>query len=171
MPSPKADPQAVETAVNLGTVLGAKPFFVDAAEYDSLVQGVEAAPGLLAAALFRAVTEATGWRDILRFANLRFAQATLPLRDGETVAMLALQDRQAMLRWLDAVLAQLQEMRQWVAEGDEVRMVALLQQLDENREKWLRDRAENKWEEGSNLDFEPPSMLQQLLGRRGGSDA
>jgi prephenate dehydrogenase len=73
MPSPRTDPQAVETAVNLGTVLGAKPFFLDADEYDNLVLGVETIPGLLAAALFAAITEANGWRDMLRFANLPFA--------------------------------------------------------------------------------------------------
>lgn len=118
MPSPSADPQAVETAVNLGAVLGAKPFFIDADEYDSLVLGVETIPGLLAAALFGAVTSAGGWRDMLRFANLPFAQATLPLRDDEALALRALNDPGATLHWLDEVLSGLLDLRERIAEGD-----------------------------------------------------
>jgi prephenate dehydrogenase len=68
MPSVKADPKAVETAVNLGRILGATPFFLDAFEYDSLMQGLEAVPGLVSAAMLRAVTKSSGWRDMLRFA-------------------------------------------------------------------------------------------------------
>ncbi|MBK7180086.1 MAG: prephenate dehydrogenase/arogenate dehydrogenase family protein [Chloroflexi bacterium] len=76
MPSPKADPQAVETAVNFGSLIGAVPYFVDPMEYDSLLQGLEVVPGLLGAAMFRAITQSTGWRDMLRFAGLPFAQTT-----------------------------------------------------------------------------------------------
>lgn len=171
MPSPKADPQAVETAVNLGTVLGAKPFFLDAGEYDSLVLGVETVPGLLAAALFQAVTEAAGWRDILRFANLPFAQTTMPLRDGPGIAQRALNDREATLRWLDSVLDALKHVREWVREGDEQRLSAFLEQLDGKREKWLFERSENQWREEPKADVEPLGLMEHFIGRRGSPDA
>jgi prephenate dehydrogenase len=167
MPAPQADPQAVETAVNVGAILGAQPFFLDPAEYDSLMQGVQTVPGLLAAALFRAVTQAQGWRDMLRFAGAPFAQATAALDDGEEVAHLALHDQPATLRWLDALLAQLQEMREWVAEGDTERLSALLQKLAQEREKWMYERAENDWQEITTPDVAPFSIREQMLGRWG----
>lgn len=170
MPSPKADPQAVETAVNVGTILGAQPFFLDPAEYDSLVQGVQTVPGLLAAAIFRAVTQANGWRDMLRFAGAAFTQATAALAGGEEVAHLALHDQAATLRWLDALLAQVQEIRERVAEGDEERLSALLQQLELEREKWLHERAENDWEEIPAPQVAPFSIREQMLGRWGGQE-
>ncbi|HSM55668.1 MAG TPA: prephenate dehydrogenase/arogenate dehydrogenase family protein [Candidatus Sulfomarinibacteraceae bacterium] len=166
-PAPDADPKAVETAVNLGTLLGAKPFFLDPSEYDNLMLAVETLPGLMAAALFQAVTGAAGWRDMLRFANLPFAQATMPLRDDADLALLALQDQPAMLRWLDAVLEELQEVRRWVAEGDKERLAAFIEQLNLEREKWLDERTQNEWEEVSKSDFKPLSLTEHFLGRRG----
>ena len=168
MPSPAAEPAAVETAVNLGRILGAKPFFLDAAEFDSLVQGVETAPGLVAAALFRAVTNATGWRDMLRFAGASFARATERLSDGEEIAHLALHDQGATLRWLDALLLELQTVRDWVADGDGDRLEALLEDLNKQRERWLHERAENDWEEAPQQGAGSSSFVQRFLGGRGG---
>lgn len=170
MPAPSADPQAVETAVNLGTVLGAKPFFVDADEYDNLVLGVETIPGLLAAALFGAVTAASGWRDMLRFANLPFAQATLPLRDDESLALRALNDQTATLHWLDQVLETLSALRGRIAEGDGDQVAAYLQQLSIERDKWLHERKKNQWEEVVQQDHKPRSIMEHFLGRRGETD-
>lgn len=167
MPSPQADPQAVETAVNVGSILGAKPFFLDPAEYDSLVQGVQTVPGLLAAAMFRSVTQAKGWRDMLRFAGSPFALTTAALQRGEEVAHLALHDRAVTLRWLDALLDQLQVIRDRVAEEDGERLIALLQQLNEEREKWLYERLENDWEEVTAPEIAPFSIREQMFGRRG----
>ena len=170
MPSPKTDPQAVETAVNLGTVLGAKPFFLDADEYDNLVLGVETVPGLLAAALFEAVTAANGWRDMLRFANLSFAQATLPLQEDESLALRALNDQAATLRWLDTVLATLQDVRKRVAEGDSEQLAAFLQKLSMDRDRWLHDRERNEWSESTRQEIKPRGLMEQFIGRRGGTD-
>lgn len=170
MPSPKTDPQAVETAVNLGTVLGAKPFFLDADEYDNLVLGVETVPGLLAAALFEAVTGSNGWRDMLRFANLPFAQATLPLQEDESLALRALNDQAATLRWLDTMLATLQGVRRRVAEGDSEQLAAFLQKLSMDRDRWLHERKRNEWSENTRQEIKPRSMMEQFIGRRGGTD-
>ena len=164
MPSPKADPQAVDTAVNLGVVLGATPYFLDAAEYDSLVTGVETVPALMSAALFNAVHKANGWRDILRFAGANFALTTQPLQQGEEAAHLAFADKAATLRWLDALIAELREVRRWVYEGEPETLMALLQNLYVEREKWLQERAENNWVEVQTPNVEMPNLSQQLFG-------
>lgn len=171
MPSPSADPQAVETAVNLGTVLGAKPFFLDPDEYDNLVLGVETIPGLLAAALFASITQAGAWRDMLRFANLPFAQTTLPLRDDEALAMRALNDQVATLRWLDSVLDALKDLRKRIADGDQEHFAAYLQQLSLERDRWLHERKKNEWEESISTDYKPRGLMEHFLGRRGDADA
>jgi prephenate dehydrogenase len=172
MPSPSADPKAVETAVNFGRLLGATPFFLDPHEYDSLMHGVETGPGLLSAAMFLAVQQSTGWRDILRFAGLPFALATTGL-DSQDLAHLALQDKDASLRWLDGVIKELGEVRRWVAEGDLERLELILDELAIERAKWLHSRAKNDWSE----DIDRPDLTQMggiggqlfgMFGRRGG---
>ncbi len=169
-PSPKADPRAVGTAVNLGALLGAKPFFVDVEEYDSLVLAVETVPGLLAAALFSAVTTSSGWRDMLRFANLPFAQATLPLRDDASLALRALDSRQATLHWLDAALAALHDLRERIAEDEAEQVAAYLHSLNGERERWLEQRKRNEWHEPGRVEIKPRGFMDQFLGRRSGAD-
>ncbi|HUS94489.1 MAG TPA: prephenate dehydrogenase/arogenate dehydrogenase family protein [Patescibacteria group bacterium] len=163
MPSVKADPKAVETAVNLGRILGATPFFLDAYEYDSLTQGIEVVPGLVAAAMLRAMTKSTGWRDMLRFAGLGFAQSTASL-DNPDLARLALNDKKASLRWLDAVLGELQEVRRWINESDEERFTFIVEELTIEREQWLHERRENNWIEDDSSNVSTAGIARQLMG-------
>ncbi len=165
MPDAKVDPQAVQTAVNFGKLLGASPYFVDPMEYDSLVQGVETLPGLMAASLFRAVNKATGWRDILRFADLPFAIATMPLdKDAEELASLALNDRLATLHWLDALTEELQQLRRWIQDGDEELLAAFLSELNLARDKWLDERTKNDWVDSGDQPVDVPGMGERFFG-------
>lgn len=167
MPSPKVDPEAVETAINLGAILGATPYFLDAAEYDNLIQGIETVPGLMAVALFSAIHKAKGWRDMLRFADSTFAQTTLPLRRAADITQLALNDKEATLRWLEALLEELKEVRRWIYEGDAETLGAILERLSIEREKWLREREENEWIEVKSPNVEIGGFAQQVLGGLG----
>jgi len=164
MPAPQADPQAVETAVNFGRLLGAIPYFLDPVEYDSLVQGVETVPGLIAAAIFNAIYNSSGWRDMLRFAGLPFALATLPLESSDDIVFQALNNKTATLRWLDALLNELSEVRRWLYEGESELLAAMLSELNTQRQRWLRDRAENDWAEVKTPDIERPTFSEQMLG-------
>lgn len=164
MPAPMAEPRAIETAVNLGLVLGATPFYMDGAEYDTLVQGVETIPTLLAAAMFGAVQKTAGWRDILRFAGLPFAQSTQPLLLGQEAAHLAMENKEATLRWFDALLEQMSQVRRWISEGEAELLAALLEELDIERQRWLDRRAENSWIEITTPNVRQPSFSQQMLG-------
>ncbi len=164
LPSAKADPQAVDTAVTFGRLLGASPYFIDPIEYDSLAQGIETLPGLAGAALFSAVQKSTGWRDMLRFANSSFALATQPLVQGTDLASLALNDKAATLRWLDALLNELVALRQLILEGDREVIDLTLGNILIQRERWLKERTVNEWVEGVETPVDHPSMGEQLLG-------
>lgn len=163
-PSPAADPQAVETAVQFGALLGATPYFVDSLEFDSLVQGLETVPGLLAAALFRALTQTAGWRDMLRFAGQPFAQTTQPLSAGSEIAFQAQQNKTATLRWLDALIAEMSTMRDWVTEAEADLLPAILTGLQEERQRWLATRAQNDWNEARIPEIEKQTMSSYFLG-------
>jgi prephenate dehydrogenase len=51
MPSPATDDAAIRAMTYLVTAMGAVPFFIDAAEHDALVAGVDQLPALLATLL------------------------------------------------------------------------------------------------------------------------
>lgn len=165
MPSADTDPKAVETAVKFGQLLGAQPYFVDPLEYDQLSLGSETMPGIAAAALFRSITSSTGWRDILRFADIPFAVGTQPLNiDTEDLVYLLLNDREATGRWLDGLVAQLSGIRRYLREGDPDLLNAYLAELNLAREKWLEERSVNDWDEARTEDFKLPSLGEHFLG-------
>jgi prephenate dehydrogenase len=164
MPSAKTDKLAVETAVNFGILLGATPYFLNPTEYDNLSQGVDLIPGLLAGAMFGAIYESTGWRDMLRFAGLNFSLATAPLPTVVDNIVMALEDKTATLRWLDAVLGELTQIRRLVHEGDRELLAAHLQKLNDEREKWVRQRVKNDWTELNTPHIPSPSLAEQMLG-------
>lgn len=164
MPSVNAAPQAVDTAVNFGRLLGATPYFVDPMEYDSLVQGLETLPGLAAAALFGVLQKSTGWRDMLRFANSSFALATQPLQNGTDITSMALNDKAATLRWLDAYLQELTDLRRLIMSSDREMIDLTMGNLLIQREKWLQERIRNDWVEGVDSKVEPPSISDQFVG-------
>lgn len=164
MPSPEADPQAVETAVNFGLVLGARPYFIDPMEYDALVQGTEALPGFVAAAMFKSLKQSTSWQDMLRFAGSSFSLATLPLAQPKDIAFMALHQKEASLRWLEALISELTTLRRLVYEGEPQLLTAVLEELANERDKWLLKRQDNEWDERTMPDIERPSMMGHMLG-------
>ncbi len=164
MPSVDVEEGAVATAVNFGRLLGASPYFVDVTEFDNLVQGTETLPGLVAAATFGAVHKAGGWRDMLRFAGLPFALTTLPLEEGANTAKLALNNKEATLRWLNALIEEMQQVRQWVFEGEEELLAARLESLLTERDRWLLERTDNDWLEIKEPDLGPASFTGHLFG-------
>jgi prephenate dehydrogenase len=160
----------VETAVNFGLLLGALPYFIDPAEYDSLIQGSDTLPGLVSLAMFNTLQKATGWRDMLRFAGLPFTLMTLPLANERDIPLHALNNPQATLRWLDALLDELKTVRRLVAEENEELLSAYAEQLATEREKWLQARQKNDWDERRSPPIRPRTMSEHLFGglaRRG----
>ncbi|WP_420627239.1 prephenate dehydrogenase [Candidatus Leptofilum sp.] len=170
MPSPHADPQAVETAVKFGILLGTLPYFLDPDEYDSLVQGTETLPALVSLAMLNTVQQAAGWRDMLRFAGQPFALSTLSLENSRNIPLHALQNKQATLRWLDALMEELMAVRRLVDEEEEEILTALTEQMASERSKWLNAREENSWDERQSPPVERRSIAEHLFGglvRRG----
>ena len=163
-PAAGVEPAAVETAVNFGLLLGAKPFFLDPDEYDSLAQGTETLPNLAAAAMFSAIHKAAGWRDILRLAGQSFALSTRPLANDADIALMALHNREAALRWLDAMMGELKLMRQWVREGDLEMFALYLKELGDERFGWLALRERNDWDERETTDVQHRSFSERMLG-------
>lgn len=164
MPSPDASPQAVDTAVAFGQLLGATPYFIDPMEYDSLAQGIETLPGLTAAAIFSVLKKSTGWRDMLRFANSSFALSTQPLNHGTDITSLALHDEPATLRWLDALIEELGDLRRLILEGDRELIDLTFGQLLIQREQWLKERTRNEWTDEVERVGSHPSLSDQFLG-------
>jgi len=147
-PSVKAHPDAVELASDFSAVLGATPRFVDPYEHDGWMASVELLPALLGVAAFRAVRSLEGWDEAQRAANSNFGRLTHGLADGypEDLQALLMQDRDAVLRALDAQIAVLRELRQVVAAGDQHALAEALDAEFDAYNTWLGRRISGQWE-------------------------
>jgi len=76
VPSMGAGAAAIDTLSSFATMLGAKPYFIDAAEHDGLMTGVEHLPAALGLALLAATVRSRGWREMSKLAGESFRATT-----------------------------------------------------------------------------------------------
>lgn len=63
-PSPTARPAAIDTLAALVEAIGAKPYYIDAAEHDAYIANTQHLPLILSYALMESVTRSGGWREM-----------------------------------------------------------------------------------------------------------
>jgi len=158
-----ADSGAVKTAETMSHVIGATPFFMDAAEYDSLVQAVVTLPSLIAVALLKCSTEALAWRDLRRIAGPEFARSTEAV-ESDAFSVMTRLDKVGALLWLDRFQGELAGLREVIDEGDPDAVRYLLESLRETRRKWMSEREQNDWTEVSDMPTQSRGLIGGMLG-------
>jgi prephenate dehydrogenase len=163
---PECAPEALKLIGDLAALLGAAPYFVDAAEHDGLMGAVEALPALTALALLRAANASPGWHEMRKVADRDFATATFALAHAETDALLL--NRENVLRYLEAAIGELQSAREAVAADNRAVLEQLLAEAATRRAQWQADRARGEWDAEAQPHVEVPtfgeSMSRMLTG-------
>jgi prephenate dehydrogenase len=160
-------------ALSLAALLGARPFFIDPAEFDAATAAVATLPALLAPALMSLSTRQPGWRDARRLTGTTFARATALIDDAAPLlspASLILQ-RDHLLPRLEAMQAELAEWRALIEAGTGEALEQRLHAANRSHDDWLSARRKGDWgaEEMSPAPpVEGPGMLERMfgLGRR-----
>ena len=168
---PNATESAMAVGINLASILKAAPFFIDLHEHDAALTSTEELPVLLSAALLQTAAHSTSWKELQRVAGRNFAQATslcstLPPNVFEKRLNL---NRQKTLDKLDQFIAELQDLRQVLAEEDGQGISDYLNEADHTRRSWIRAREQSDWggEELRPADrIQTPGVLTNLLGIR-----
>ena len=138
LPSPKASKFSAEAVVSLAETLGAKPFFIDAQEHDSLIAAVSHLPIALSAALVRCTTKSPSWGEMARLTAGGYRDITrLASGDPEMNRDIYLTNSKEIGVWLDRVIGELLEIRRHLEEGDEAGVARLFATAYEEREKWV----------------------------------
>lgn len=75
-PGATARPTAVDTVAALVEAIGAKPYYIDAAEHDAYIANIQHLPLLLSAALMESTTRSGGWREMQALAGEPLRLAT-----------------------------------------------------------------------------------------------
>lgn len=165
-PTPGTSEEALQRAEDLVGLLEATPLFLDAAEHDGLVAGVEQLPALLALALAGTNASAQCWRDVRRLAGDSFQQGTASLEgEAEALSGACLGNKDGLVRWIDALVDELQRLRGLVTEGESQALKEAFEEAQSSRALWMSERAGGRWEEIPRLKAEKrPGMMKRLIG-------
>lgn len=166
VPSPKANEDSLKLVVDLVTILGSRPLFLDAAEHDGLLGAVEHLPFILALAMMGTVTGQPSWRELRKVAGPAFDSSTQLIAPNSLAhGDLYVLNRDNLLRWIDTLSASLGSIREMLAGDQREAFAAMLQGVLRERQKWLADRAEGQWYEGPSTEMpERPSMIDTFFG-------
>ncbi len=165
-PSPKARGEAVELTVALVKAMGANPYFLDPAEHDGLLAGIEQLPLIAAAALMGTLSQSPPWKDMRRLGSSSFSQGTASLWEkGPFWAKAFLENADNLIRWVDQYICQLEALKRGLEERNEKAINSYFDQAIAERARWLKDKAIGQWEEVPESP-RPPGMLETFLGIR-----
>ncbi len=152
VPSTNASAQAIDTLSSFVAMLGAKSYFIDAAEHDGLMAGVQHLPAMLGTALLAATVRSPGWREMSKLAGANYLAATgLAPQNAATARVQFLGHRADLMRWVDEVIGELGELRGILEREDAAALEALVQSVSAERDKWLSGRLE---ETGASVDMQ-----------------
>jgi prephenate dehydrogenase len=172
-PDARTADAAATLAADLAEALGAKPFFLDPAEFDGLVAAVEQLPLIMAGALLQATTGSPVWGDMRKLAGSQFYTATqIVSEDAQAAASACAGNRDNLVRWIEILTARLDEWRQALSDGKEETLAARFEDGLTARRKWLQTQASGNWSEEAAPEIPGASdYLRGLIGLRGMSRA
>jgi prephenate dehydrogenase len=174
LPGAKTERAAVELASDFGGLLGMSPIFGDPTEHDVWSASVEGLPAALGLAAFYSLYRRDGWNDSRKVGNPSFARLTHHLFDQhpDDLRDLMLNNRENLVRQIDATMETLQALRETLAKNDRAALEEMLIQTMDTYVTWVVHRREGKWDrpEGpaqpSRGDLIMSSMFGSALSKR-----
>jgi prephenate dehydrogenase len=161
-PGTNTDATAVRLAADVAEAMGAKPYFLNAEEHDGLVAAVEHLPALMAGALLSLTSRSSGWKDMRKLAaNQYFASTLLTAQTGQETVAGPLANREHVLYWLDAAIAELSSYRDQLASGATEELIELFDRGMAEGYSWLNASLSGNWDQAT-PEGEAPSVRSSM---------
>jgi prephenate dehydrogenase len=163
--SPQGVPsEAIKLATDFSHLLGAEHLFIDPVELDSMMAATHILPQLIAAALLNTTVDKPGWYDSRKLAGRPYAAVTNAITQFEQTSSLSNQALSAhthMVRWIEALMENLDMLRQELASEDAEKLLELLDRARNGRKKWLKEKNTLSWAANENaVNLELPNARQ-----------
>ncbi len=165
MPTARTDPGVITIASDLAKALGARPYFLEPAEHDGMVAGVEGLPELLALAVGLTIMQSEAWPELSVLAGATYDQLLRSAIDPalDVGAVLALNGPN-VARWLDTLQETLRELRRLLAEGNAAKLEELVDEVAKKRAELLSSKPMMAWVDAaglpsSNMNYQRPNPL------------
>jgi len=159
-PATNTPPDALQLVSAWVEAMGAVPYFLDAAEHDGLIAGLEQAPLLLATALQMVTGASPARRELMQLSGADFASMTQPVAgNAENRVDLCIHNATNLQRWLEALQSRLAALCDYVGSQDRESLLRAFATAAAMREEWSK-----KGVEGSTTDYSDFGMRQMLFG-------
>ena len=141
IPSVRASERAAAEITTMVEALEAVPFYLSPEEHDSFVAAASHLPFLLSVALVGCTSGSANWDDIARMAATGYHDLTR-LASGDAVMHrdICVSNPEPIVSWIDTFIRQLYQVRQLLADGENLDSAAVLDlfvQARVARAKWL----------------------------------
>jgi prephenate dehydrogenase len=121
-------------------VIGARPFYIEAQEHDTLVAGISHLPHLVSVALVNATANDANWAAMAKLAASGYRDTTrLASGDPRMSRDICLTNKKPILEAIDNYIRSLNELRRLISDGDQ-KIEEYFIQAREAREGWLRQK-------------------------------
>jgi len=165
--TPTTSPEASQVVSDLADRLGANVLFLDAAEHDGLMAGVETTPSILAAILLT-VARQGAWKEISKVAGAQFDASTrLSAESAQALVQATLSNRDNVLRWLDTYSQELEAWRDMIASGEPKALEGAFASALAARGDWMVGRAQSPLVADMPVLPEHPSIWMRMFGMGG----
>jgi len=160
--------EAIKLVTDLGHLLGAEHLFIDPTELDSVMTVTHLLPQLMAAALLNTTVERPGWREARMLTGRPYAAAVGPAASFDPSAALAeaaLGSREHVLRSIDALIENLNDLREDVRNQDAVSLTRHLEHARQGHDRWLSERKAANWGAAETASRSEMPTVQDFFGR------
>jgi prephenate dehydrogenase len=151
------------------SLIGAVPLLMDTIEADGLFSAMHILPQLAAAALLDTTVDQPGWQEARKLAGRPYATVTAGAAYHDDVLSLsasALENRENMVRLLNAYISSLIRLRDEIEAGERDALIARLDDAWQGRIRWLDERSAAEWLKGEGQEIDAPSFgnrVNQML--------
>ena len=151
IPGKTAGQESLRRVVDFVEALGANPLFMGAEEHDSYQAAMAFLPRILSSAFVTATTGRGSWRDMQHMAAAEFDDMSrMTSADPRQSEAACLANRDALLHWVDLMIAELDSYRRKIANKNDDTGI-----LDSFVEAW---EARSRWESGASAEARQVSL-------------
>lgn len=160
--APQGTPENVfNLAMDLVSLFGAMPLLMDTAEADGITAAIHMLPQLVSAALLDATVDKPGWIEARKLAGRPFASVTSGSAYHDDVQSLrdsALENRENVVRLLNAYISSLLRLRDEIEENDREQLTQHLESALNGRARWFEERLAASWLQREGQDVQADSF-------------
>lgn len=158
-------PEALKLVEDLASLVNASVYISDPAEADGISARTELLPQLMAATLIHTTIDQAGWKDCRRSASKSYARATSAINiddDGEGSGSQFFLNQEGSMQVIDQFIENLMELRDLIAENDELALNKFFKDNQDKRARWIEQRRTGDWEKY--IGEKPPSTKERIGG-------